>query len=1358
MAPLFHFHYLNFRSRRQHEAYLTYQNPNDETDSTRPSTASKAEGGGGVAAGDTKKRAIEIDSQEAEPKKRRTRPSDTEKHLIRDYGRPSDGQPLTLPAAFNDPRSGSRRSEIMAVKPGGGRGFKPQDTLNSSPHTAQQRFSGARKEVPTQRSTGSVQGPGRRTGINVPFTSTQNGDGFEPHERPAKFRKLETGRSKDTSQSAGNANKAIDLTDDSVIETKVLGRNGVLFHSANGGKSSAPLVSQPPPPMFDGSEWKTTDGATRVKPVKPRRKKSDSHHSSHSSKSSGRAIPAEPPNGRLRAQEQVRPQTATEMVDFDEIQYVSQSSDDRKPEDESKRKPPITLGNGVDRVVKKARKPREGKQAEDTNDFLRAEAGRTHVRAVMPHRLPTDSAQSQRRQIRQSDDEGGSPSYVNGGEQPRAKSPLLRQKFVRVDDVKSCTREQPTQRASERMKAASKKVEAKVSPIEDGFDSADELAGDNTIGSRASRSASPQKKQFQNRSSGHGLKRQSSATDLKATQFKPDARRTRDRNDAKEASPAGTDSIDAEVVEIQAFYATSCILTTGPMSLLYDPDSRVIQVLANDALQRVQNKDCTVHISDSEARKVFWNGSSHRVCLSGSIGSVSNGHICIAFRDVAGVAWFTNRILLVTDEVASIDHVPVTARLDNMFEKQAREITIRAKQIQLQANLSATLKQGRARPVPGQEDEEQIKYEPEEPAQRISRTDALRQELAANMTSGRLTRNSRESESSPYFAGSETRRSTRQPKPIRVRSPSPPPPVKWTQENRPERWAHSVVYPSEGARRVTVDFQDLERLDEGEFLNDNIISFALRRIEETMAPEHKESVYFFNTFFYTALSTRSGKKAFNYDAVKRWTKNKDLLTVPYIVVPININFHWFVAIICNLPNITRKAAALEEDETPSVGQDSESRSGESNNDTLVEAASGDNSRKRLDREPTQAMDQLSLSDGNGKAIHTHVDTNGGLETPSNKGRARAKKTRKRSAPTPKKYDPDLATIITLDSLGGGHTGESRYLKEYVMAEADAKRGMTVELDELPAMTAKGIPEQTNFCDCGVYLVGYVEEFAKNPRKFVTKVLTRQMDEQADFATFDASAKRADIRNELLKLQAQQEAEHQAKRSAKKAAKSGGPPLTGMSPQQSEAKVSNVPNRAAIGEARRELETPVHGPLSGPAPQAEIAQHSSARQAVNGNEEDDDLELNVPRPLQDSVSYTAAAKEMPSSSTPRRESGHDHDEILDQAEVNEGTQNGDEDRAARGAPGNEILDQLWDAVYDGDGDRKGQPDGSAGQERSPIKGEGVQNGRRHSEIYESNVVDVDDDEEEPPMEVPDSQGKDELRPHPSWAGTRQRFTD
>ena len=39
-----------------------------------------------------------------------------------------------------------------------------------------------------------------------------------------------------------------------------------------------------------------------------------------------------------------------------------------------------------------------------------------------------------------------------------------------------------------------------------------------------------------------------------------------------------------------------------------------------------------------------------------------------------------------------------------------------------------------------------------------------------------------------------------------------------------------VIYPPTGRRRAHVDFDDLLRLDDGEFLNDNLIDFYMKYV------------------------------------------------------------------------------------------------------------------------------------------------------------------------------------------------------------------------------------------------------------------------------------------------------------------------------------------------------------------------------------------------------------------------------------------------------------------------------------------------------------------------------------------------
>jgi sentrin-specific protease 7 len=128
-------------------------------------------------------------------------------------------------------------------------------------------------------------------------------------------------------------------------------------------------------------------------------------------------------------------------------------------------------------------------------------------------------------------------------------------------------------------------------------------------------------------------------------------------------------------------------------------------------------------------------------------------------------------------------------------------------------------------------------------------------------------------------------------------------------------WDQPVVYPETGRKRVTVDFTDLERLDEGEFLNDNLIEFYSRWLQVNR-PIKEKTAYFFGTHFYTTVSetpksekgTKTLRSNINYKAVERWTAKDDIFDYDFVVVPVNESAHWYLAIICNLPNVQRKLA------------------------------------------------------------------------------------------------------------------------------------------------------------------------------------------------------------------------------------------------------------------------------------------------------------------------------------------------------------------------------------------------------------------------------------------------------------------
>lgn len=116
---------------------------------------------------------------------------------------------------------------------------------------------------------------------------------------------------------------------------------------------------------------------------------------------------------------------------------------------------------------------------------------------------------------------------------------------------------------------------------------------------------------------------------------------------------------------------------------------------------------------------------------------------------------------------------------------------------------------------------------------------------------------------------------------------------------------------------------DLATLGPAEMLNDTVVDFYMNYILNDIVPaERYEYVsiflfclfrrgdfHVFNSFFYTGLSkglttqkllkTRSKKIAENYATLKNWTRKVNIFSKKYIVVPINEDTHWYLAVIVN---------------------------------------------------------------------------------------------------------------------------------------------------------------------------------------------------------------------------------------------------------------------------------------------------------------------------------------------------------------------------------------------------------------------------------------------------------------------------
>ena len=436
-------------------------------------------------------------------------------------------------------------------------------------------------------------------------------------------------------------------------------------------------------------------------------------------------------------------------------------------------------------------------------------------------------------------------------------------------------------------------------------------------------------------------------------------------------------------------------------------------------------------------------------------------------------------------------------------------------------------------------------------------------------------------------------------------------------------WKKPLTYPKVGKKKTTVEWSDLERLDEGEYLNDNLISFYLRYLEQRLEeerPELAKRVYFFNTFFFATLtSAHKSRKCFNYEGVQKWTRSVDLFTYDYIIVPINEQAHWYLAIICNLPALNRDLAAHKDgaispvedrvivpkqepnatdergsvfttqiggkDSTPLTKEPDERETRDSfsqlsleNDDTGLPGINrldltglgkvgptSEEDKEMLASQIEDTMAEISASkdaEGHPGPVKEYVaeaedpvDDQG--ESP--KAAAKFRKSKRKSLPAPiTKVDPRKPAIITFDSLGQARGQTIRILKDYLREEAKAKRSMEFEESQIRGINAKRIPQQDNFSDCGLFLLGYVDTFLgleTDPKEFITKTI-QQAHGEKDWSKLVPGRLRASIRDqvrELHQIQSIERREESAKKSGKVAERDDTKPGSSQSRALEQAK-------------------------------------------------------------------------------------------------------------------------------------------------------------------------------------------------------------
>ncbi|XP_033729243.1 sentrin-specific protease 6-like [Pecten maximus] len=387
----------------------------------------------------------------------------------------------------------------------------------------------------------------------------------------------------------------------------------------------------------------------------------------------------------------------------------------------------------------------------------------------------------------------------------------------------------------------------------------------------------------------------------------------------------------------------------------------------------------------------------------------------------------------------------------------------------------------------------------------------------------------------------------------RERSPSPP---RIMFSGPIEKLITYPPPPTPGG--IAVTNEDLYCLNEGEFLNDVIIDFYLRFLFlEVLSEDVRKRTHIFSSFFFKRLTQRQGRVLDSaltpaerrHAAVKKWTKHVDLFDKDFIIIPINEHSHWFLAIICypgllmneNLLYVPkhRLEKVFGEQASSPVQQEMEGVSesmptpGSDNAGEAMEEDGEKKEEKPMDTEtapttpvpiPINTCSSSSPATTPYKLQYIPPATNTTKVIPKEL-RGRVIQDYDEVAESKKCFvekGQRVPCVLIFDSLAGPNKARIvTILKEYLQVEWNLKKETSFNLKERIRGSTPRVPQQTNYSDCGIYVLQYVQSFFEDPLvdySFPIKCLQNWFTEER------MKKKREEIKNLVLTIKEKNDTE------------------------------------------------------------------------------------------------------------------------------------------------------------------------------------------------------------------------------------------
>lgn len=360
-----------------------------------------------------------------------------------------------------------------------------------------------------------------------------------------------------------------------------------------------------------------------------------------------------------------------------------------------------------------------------------------------------------------------------------------------------------------------------------------------------------------------------------------------------------------------------------------------------------------------------------------------------------------------------------------------------------------------------------------------------------------------------------------------------------------------LIYPP-GKGGISINTEDYMCLATDQYLNDIIIDFYLKWVHQNITPEaQRDKTFIFSTFFYKRLTTLSRHNNHDKDVkqtaaqkrharVQSWTKNVNLFEKDFIIIPINEQSHWFLAIIC-FPTLkgpvtfdTNQPVEPQQLKKPTKGKKVSLQignttitpltkrgeaGGTSTTTALAEVcAVGDDDSERDEAEGDDSDLASDDSDQESNSAATNSNVAAAAESTNTNSNSNSNSQSNSSTSINKANSQAIKQplILIFDSLAGA--SRSRVvatLRDYLTCEYKVKQPNATphvyNKDNMPGHCVK-VPQQNNFTDCGLYLLQYVEQFFIDPIRDY-KVPIKQLSNWFD--TIVVTRKREEI-SELLK--------------------------------------------------------------------------------------------------------------------------------------------------------------------------------------------------------------------------------------------------